>query len=350
MKRQGTILAALAAALLGTGCFEKVNDRTEYLLKPLVQYTSGGLAEPLEEVVAYAFAADTTAWGVASYEDALAGIVTAKENPAERIETPLATAAPCETEGMTDRIRMSLPAGSLMLLAVDTQHRLYAYTQQELVENLGTLYVSLVFKPWREGTSYQEKWSFYNPFYEPAPKLVCFVRAAAEAAEGAPAETIPSLKAYAFAADTTEWRLASYDDAVSGILTSKSDPELTRDTPEFNAYETDEAGLYRFTADRSPLMLVVVDRTHKRYAYVKREIDLAGEESPTFDVLFRLWRQGWIVEENGWRIVNPEEEPEPVPEPAPEPASETAPAAAGPARPASGTLPGAVRPAENQRS
>ena len=181
MKTLKTLFVALAAALLSTGCFEKVSDRTEYLLKPLVQYTSGGLAEPLGEVVAYAFAADTAEWGVASYEDALAGIVTAKENPAERIETPLATAAPCETEGMTDRIRMSLPAGSLMLLAVDTQHRLYAYTQQELVENLGTLYVSLVFKPWREGTAYQEKWSFYNPFYEPAPQLVCFVRAAAAA-------------------------------------------------------------------------------------------------------------------------------------------------------------------------
>lgn len=346
MKTLKTLLVALAAALLSTGCFEKVNDRTEYLLKPLVQYTSGGPAEPLGEVVAYAFAADTAAWGVASYEDALAGILTAKENPAERIETPLATAAPCETEGMTDRIRMSLPAGSRMLLAVDTQHRLYAYTQQELVENLGTLYVSLVFKPWREGTAYQEKWSFYNPFYEPAPQLVCFVRAAAEAVEGGAAETIPSLKAYAFAADTTEWRIASYDDAVSGILTSKSDPGLTRDTPEFNAYESDEAGLYRFVADRSPLMLVVVDRTHKRYAYVKQEIDLTGE-SPTFDILFRLWQQGWIVEENGWRIVNPEEEPEPAPEPAPAPASA---AAAGATRPtASETLPAAVRPAENQR-
>ena len=112
------------------------------------------------------------------------------------------------------------------------------------------------------------------------------------------------------------------------------------------AYESDEAGLYRVVADRSPLMLVVVDRTHKRYAYVKQEIDLTGE-SPTFGVLFRLWQQGWIVEENGWRIVNSEEEPEPAPETAPEPVSA---AAAGATRPtASETLPAAVRPAENQR-
>ena len=310
MKQTLTILAAcLAVTLACTACFEKVQSATDYVLKPLVQYSSGGLTEPLEGVIAYAFDADTTAWGVASYDDALAGIITSKENPAERIDTPLAAAEPFDHEELTDRLWMSLPPRSLMLLAVDTQNRLYAYTQQAFVENLGSLYISLIFKPWREVTAYQEKWSFYNPFFKPAPKLDCFVRTAFQADEEAAEETIPNVKAYAFAADTTEWRIASYDDAVSGILTSKLDPDLTRDTPEYNAYQTDSDDLYRFVADRSRLMIVVIDRTHRRYAYVQQEVDLEGE-SPTFGVLFRLWQTGWINVENGWRIVNPDEAPE----------------------------------------
>lgn len=310
MKQTLTILAACLTAALGcTACFEKVSSSTDYVLKPLVQYSSGGLTEPLEGVVAYAFDADTTEWGVASYDDALAGIITSKANAAERIDTPLATAEPYEHEELTDRIWMSLPARPLMLLAVDTQHRLYAYTQQTFVENLGSLYVSLIFKPWRETTAYQEKWSFYNPFFVPAPKLDCFIRTAAQRTEEEPEETIASVKAYAFAADTTEWRIASYDDAVSGILTSKLDPDLTRDTPEFNAYQTDDDDLYRFVADRPELMIVVIDRTHRRYAYVQQEVDLEGE-SPRYEVIFRLWQPGWINEENGWRIVNPDEAPD----------------------------------------
>lgn len=331
-----TFRRLLTAALLCAacaGCFEKVSSSTDYVLRPLVQPTSGALASPLGGVVAYAFDADTAAWGVDSYDDALAGILTAKEG-GERIETPLAEAQPCEAEGMTDRLAMTLPARPVMVLAVDTEHRLYAYTQQQLAEGLGSLYVDLTFKPWRETTSYVEKWSFYNPFYVPAPKLECLLRITAQRLDGADEESVPSVKGYAFAADTTEWRIASYDDALSGILTSKLDPAVTRDNPEFNAYETNEADTYRLTVDRPTLMLVVVDRTHRRYAYVQQRVELTGEP-PRFGVVFRLWREAWIYEEQGWRVVDPERapaaEPEPDPtEPAPEapagnPAARTAP-------------------------
>lgn len=312
----------LVAALGCTGCFEKVSRTTDYVLRPCVQLTSGGLEEPLDGVLAWAFDADTTAWGVASYDDALEGILTSKANPAERL-APMAEALPCETEGMGDRLCMRLPSRPLTILAVDPEHRLYAYAQQTLVENLGSLYVKLLFKPWRETTAYREQqWTFRNPFFVPAPKLECALRVAAQAAEGAPEETIPSLKAYAFAADTTEWRIASYDDAAAGVLTSKNDPGVTRETPEFNAYETNEAGRYRMTVDRSPLMVVVVDRTHRRYAYAKREVDLTGE-SPLFEVVFRLWRTAWIYEEQGWRVVDPERAPAPEPTPEPTPQDPT---------------------------
>ena len=112
--------------LLLSSCFKDVEENTTYLLKPLVQYTSGGMNEPLEGVIGYAFEADTTEWTVLSYEDAVHGIISRKDNPSEQIATPLAEALPSEIEGMADRIELTLPPRSVMLLMVDTVNRLYA--------------------------------------------------------------------------------------------------------------------------------------------------------------------------------------------------------------------------------
>lgn len=307
MKR---VLFTLLTVLLLTGCFKDVAENTAYILKPLVQRTSGGLNEPLPGVLAFAFEADTTEWTVASYEEALQGIITSKSNPQEKNSTPITEAFPYEVEGMTDRLEMTLPPREVMLLAIDTENRLYAYTNIELKENIGSLYVTLIFKTWKEGASWTEGWSFYNSFYSPAKEIESFVKVAAQLAEGAAEEVIPNVKVMAFAADTTEWRIASYDDAVGGMLTSKQDEQITRSNPEYNGYETNEKGTFRLKVGASPLMVVVVDRTHRMYAYSKQTVDLESDLTPTFSVLFRPWLTAWISEENGWRVVNPEYEPE----------------------------------------
>ena len=60
----------------------------------------------------------------------------------------------------------------------------------------------------------------------------------------------------------------------------------------------------------SPLMVVVIDRTHRMYAYSKQEIDFTTPDlSPTFSLYFPLWQTTWISEQNGWRVVNPEYDP-----------------------------------------
>ncbi len=305
-------LATLVAVAAGmTGCLKGDTDgRTDLVLKPLVQTTSGGLNATLPDIIGYAFDADTTEWTVASYEDALNGVLTHKERPSEQLAVPIASAVPYTVEGMTDRFLMQLPDHPVMLLVVDHTNRLYAYTNLNLQPNIGSLFVTLIFKPWKEGASYQEGWSFYNPFYAPQVELTTYTSIAAQSSEEGPTdELIDHAKIYAFAADTTEWRIASYDDAVAGIITSKSDPEQQRTTPEFNAYQTNDERVYRMTVSQPMLMVVVVDRTHRMYAYSKQEVDLEGE-SPTFEVLFRTWQPCWIAEEGSWRIVNPEYAPE----------------------------------------
>lgn len=302
---------ALFALLLPTSCLKGDTDgRTDYILKPLVQKTSGGLNEMLPDIIGYAFDADTTEWTIASYEDALNGVLTHKQLPSEQLATPIASAEPYTVEGMTDRYLMRLPDHDVMLVVVDHTNRLYAYTNQKLQPNMGSLFVTLIFKPWKESPAYHEGWSFYNPFYAPQVELETFTSIAAQTVEGGPEdELIDHAKIYAFAADTTEWRIASYDDAVAGIITSKANPTETRTNPEYTAYQTNDEHIYRMTVKQPTLMVVAVDRTHRMYAYSKQEVDLEGE-SPTFSVLFRTWQPSWITEQGAWRVVNPEYEPE----------------------------------------
>ena len=262
------ILAPLAAAALLAGCLKDTSsDRTEYVLKPLAQTLSTDPYEPLDGVVAYAFDADTARYTVASYEDALNGIASLKDDPSAQLQA-VASSEPYAQEGTTGWVRMSLPmAERRMILAVDTEHRLYAYTEQELVETLPSLYVTLIFKTWKEGTSYKDgNWCFFNEFYTPPQRLDTYVRPllqSAEDAAAAPFEDPGNLKVYAYAVDTTAWRIASYDDAYAGRITSKRDENDTRTTPSFQAYADEETGLFSMQVSVESRRVGVVDRVKR---------------------------------------------------------------------------------------
>lgn len=306
------ILYVLTAAVLVSGCFKKVTFETEYVLKPQVQELSGDPTQSVTEVKVYAFDADTADYTVASYEDALNGVLTRRTGAGEQVTTPSATGEPYEMEGAEGWLRMRLTHPTQMIVAVDPTRRLYAYTQQEISETLSKLYVTLIFKPWREGNLYTEgNWQFYNEFYVPPVALDCFISPQVEPTEGAPATPVETVKIYAYAVDTTSWRVASYDDAAAGVITSKDDPNQTRSNPNFQAYLDLASGNYRMSVTATQLMLVVVDRTNRLYAYTQRTVDLSGS-SPTYPLLFRPWRQVWIErdETNDWVTVNPAYAPE----------------------------------------
>lgn len=311
MKLRTATYILLAAALL-TGCFKDNSYETTYVLKPLVQPASVDPTQPLEGVQAYTYAVDTLLWGIESYEDALEGIITLKGDPSQRMTAPAAVATPyTEVEDAVGWLQMPIGEPFQMIVAVDPASRLYAYTTQPQILNLPTLYVSLVFKPWKEGFSYKDgNWSFYNDFYVPPVVLKTFISPKLQAAEGGPESdpTSSQIKAYAYAADTTQWYIASYEDARDGKITMKGDPTQTRNQPNFQAYRED-SGLYGMEVTDTPLMVVVVDRTDRLYAYSKQEVDLSGPEV-TFPVLFRLWQKQWIAVENGWRVVDDEYRPE----------------------------------------
>lgn len=313
--RSGWTALCLAAGLL-TGCLKNDSHETTLVLKPWAQENPGSAVAPLTEAKAYAFDADTTEWTVASYDDALAGIITSRQNPAQRIETPESVAEPYTYEGASGWLQMPLPAPSRMILAVDPASRLYAYTQQQSGENLPQLYVSVVFRAWKEGFSYKDgNWVFFNDFYEEPTYVDFFVTPKVQKEEDGPLSVPTNIRAYAFKADTTTWRIASYEDAAAGRLTAKKDPKLTWDTPSFDGFKQDDS--YRMSVSGSPLMVVVVDRSNKRYAYCQQEVDLEGEPL-IVPLVFRLWKKTYLYVEDSWRVVDQSLKPKEPENPDPE--------------------------------
>lgn len=186
------IILFLAAAALFTGCFKDVSYKTTYVFKPLEQEKSGDPTQILADAKLYAFAADTSSWEVASYKDALAGVISQRGNRNEKISTPLAAGEPYEQEGVEGLLQMSFDRSSVMVVAVDTKNELYGYTQQEVPENTPKIYVTLIFKRWKQGYSYKDgKWLMFNDSYTPPIYIDSQVTAQLQAEEGAE-PTVPS--------------------------------------------------------------------------------------------------------------------------------------------------------------
>jgi len=196
----------------------------------------------------------------------------------------------------------------VMVVAVDTKNELYGYTQQEVPENTPKIYVTLIFKRWKQGYSYKDgKWLMFNDSYTPPIYIDSQVTAQLQAEEGAE-PTVPSnLRVYAYAVDTTAWKINSYNDAAQRIITSKSDPKQTRTSPDFEAYYSKESGTYGMKVSSPTLMVVVTDPVNQLYAYSQQEVEIVEGGQPVnfLPVVFRPWKQEYLyVEEGGWRVVN----------------------------------------------
>lgn len=109
------------------------------------------------------------------------------------------------------------------------------------------------------------------------------------------------LDSYAFYADTTEWYIASWEDAVAHRITNKTSGQ-TLDVPdvvgEFNAEQQYQTTLQ---VEQPISMLVVVNPALKLYAYRKYELpeNLA-------DIYAKLYMAAWRPTHNssGWTVVN----------------------------------------------
>lgn len=161
---------AVAAALAGTGCFKSIGYETFYVLRPWAQEGTVKTPIPREDMLAYAFDADTTEWSVLSYEDAVAGIITSRRT-GEKLQ-PIAQGEPYEIDGNENWLAMQLNGPRFFILAVDQSNRLYGFTEQAIGENLPQMHVSVTFYPKEKGRRFLKgKWIMCNDFYtEPEPE------------------------------------------------------------------------------------------------------------------------------------------------------------------------------------
>ncbi len=166
MKQTKSPIPAAALALMlafAPGC-KKVNTELVFRLTPYVQTEEDGPEAIAEGVIAYAFAADTADWAVASYADAEAGILTARRREGER-------QADVKTEQNEEGV---LEIGPLrndptILVVCDVPNRIYAWRQVEIPANLPQLIVRMRFRPWRTDSLYKEaNWFMVNET-PPAP-------------------------------------------------------------------------------------------------------------------------------------------------------------------------------------
>ena len=169
-----SLVTSIFILLVTTSCFEDISYNTTYILKPLSQKVSADPNLTISGVIGYAFLVDTTNWTVASYDDALAGILTSKMNSDNKFAEHLGVFEP---HGVIDTIpdsknwlKMQIDAPSVLVLVVSTEEKLYGYRQQLMAENLANMYVSIVFHPWKPTKFYLNgPWRMHNEFYIPAP-------------------------------------------------------------------------------------------------------------------------------------------------------------------------------------
>lgn len=153
-------LAAVAFAAMLGGCFKKVVLDCRYNIRPYIQMESGGEVALAEGVVAYAFMVDTTQWTVASYEDALNGVLTSKTTGEKRSD------ATERAVQQNDTVALQLKATPATIIVVDPINKLYGWRMTEVAENLPNLYVSITFRPWSVKKVYVEgPWRMNNEAY-----------------------------------------------------------------------------------------------------------------------------------------------------------------------------------------
>lgn len=353
-KRRYIILWICAWASLWTGCSKETSYRTDLQLKPLVQRESSSRVEPLRTMVAYAFESlDTVRWTVASYDDALQGIVTEKATGKTRQDgikaSPLLGGAADEEGGnggtesgnatggdqgdgnnngddngggndgdndgddpMATWLTMQVNAPRVLLVVADTETEQYGYEELPLAINLSPLTVSAVFYPWTQAAAYRKGgWWMFNPTYIPAEESPLQVYPLVAPEEGSEPQVLTQVVLHVYEGyDGSEWRPLSYDDAVEGIVTHRSTGVQITPSAVFRPINRgDRPGRWgAVVGERSAV--VVVDTAHKQYAMAT--LDPGSRTDPEcYDLLFLPWVEASQYASGVWSVINAADPEEP---------------------------------------
>ncbi len=266
-----------------------------YKLNTYVEMNEGGTAEPLSGAVGYLFDADTTSWGIASYEDALAGVITNKSTGEQLSSSTKLSAA----EDNDSQIGVETSLKDAMVVVVDPINEWYAYTDQVFDYSTNELSRDVVFSPWNYPNGYEsDGWWIQPAIYNIQYLVTTYIQ------EEQSGESLPfrEAKAYAFEADTTAWRVMSYEDATLGIITHKQSGEQIQATTTSTMIDADSLVQLQLNIDFSQAMVVVVDEQNSCYAYTNYTFDSSITEYLTL-LTFRPWDNAQTYDEDEWMVI-----------------------------------------------
>ncbi len=321
-------------SILWAACSKEASYRTDVQLKPLVQLSSESPVEPLHTMVAYAYPSlDTVRWMVASYRDAVEGIITERATGRTRQDGIKAAPLPLDGPGageqndgesggndgggnpddpMATWLTVRVDASRVLLVVADTETEQYGYEELPLAVNLSPLTVSVAFYPWTQASTYRKGgWWMFNPTYVPAEESPLQIYPLVSLVEGDDPEVLTQVVLHAYEGyDGAEWRPLSYDDAVAGIVTHRTTGEQVTSAVEFRPINKgDRPGRWGALLDERSLILAV-DTAHRQYATAT--LDPGSRTDPRiYELLFLSWTGAQQYSSGVWSvIVAPEPEPE----------------------------------------
>lgn len=288
----------LSLLVIVASCGVDVGYDTSYILKSWVQPQSGDDLQHLDNVRLFGFDADTSAWRVASYEDALVGRITSQDDAGVTLDAEI-VGVESDVEGYGKASTMQVKGLSrVMVLAVDTQNRLYGYTQQEISENLPKMYVSLVFHPWKSSSTYKNgAWYMFNDFY--VPDIKCRVRPTVQSEEGGESSIIKGLKIYLFKVDNPEqWVPTSFAEAAAGWIKNSTTGETITSTTSFSG---DSQGTVTITYKPESYLLLAVESQYQSYGTAVITQEHADSD---ISLCFMPWRTDSPYTFEQWTLYN----------------------------------------------
>lgn len=157
MKRVGYILAMMAVAAVLTGCFKKVTTDTTFVIKPNLQIESGGEMTVAEGVTGYACYVGEE-WSIASYEDAVAHILTdAEAEKSQTVEPDVV--AQLYGDGTSGLLAIHAEAPHVLLVTIYEDGGMYAWRHFDSGVNVAETYLTLQFRVWKRDGYTDSGWN-----------------------------------------------------------------------------------------------------------------------------------------------------------------------------------------------
>lgn len=131
------------------------------------------------------------------------------------------------------------------------------------------------------------------------------LKAWSQPASGSELEPLSDVLLYGYVADTAQWTVASYDDALACRLTDKQSGE-TVETPYAAGVPYDLEGFgptQAMQTDAELLMVVVVDRTNRLYGYTMQTFSQNLPEMYV-SLVFQPWKKSTVYKNGTWWMHN----------------------------------------------